>query len=316
MERHPTEQKILDETIRIIETSGETNVRVHDIEVAVGITAPSIYHFFGNREGLVAEAQAERFLRSFQELDRFLDLAVASVKSRDDTRAALRQLLKMIFDPSRAQARQHRLAAMGSAEGRPELALRIAERQALSDDLGIVLGDGQRVRLVNIDAVPLALRLGNVAVDADAHAHRHNFRDAVAERLGKPRATIANSVRLLALDPAIQGFLRKGQLSAGHAKALLGVENPAHRMLVARLVIEKGLSVRATEAEVRKLGASKKGQRKQTVQTVVDDVQKRLASHFASPVSVVRKGTKGSILIPFSSDDELARLLEKIGIKL
>lgn len=127
MERHPTEQKILDETIRIIETNGETNVRVHDIEVAVGITAPSIYHFFGNREGLVAEAQAERLLRSFQELDHFLDLAVASVKSRDDTRAALRQLLKMIFDPSRRLARQHRLAALGSAEGRPELALRIAE---------------------------------------------------------------------------------------------------------------------------------------------------------------------------------------------
>ena len=127
MERHPTEQKILDETIRIIETNGETNVRVHDIEVAVGITAPSIYHFFGNREGLVAEAQAERLLRSFQELDHFLDVAVASVKSRDDTRAALRQLLKMIFDPSRRLARQHRLAALGSAEGRPELALRIAE---------------------------------------------------------------------------------------------------------------------------------------------------------------------------------------------
>jgi ParB family chromosome partitioning protein len=87
-------------------------------------------------------------------------------------------------------------------------------------------------------------------------------------------------------------------------------------MLVARLVIEKGLSVRATEAEVKKLGATKKGQRKQTVQAVVADVQKRLASHFATPVSVVRKGSKGSISIPFSSDDELARLLEKIGIKL
>ena len=140
--------------------------------------------------------------------------------------------------------------------------------------------------------------------------------DAVAERLGKPRATIANSVRLLALDNDIQGFLRKGQLSAGHAKALLGIENAAHRMLVARLVIEKGLSVRATEAEVKKLAATKKTERKQTVQAVVADVQKRLASHFATPVSVVRKGSKGSISIPFSSDDELARLLEKIGIKL
>jgi ParB family chromosome partitioning protein len=140
--------------------------------------------------------------------------------------------------------------------------------------------------------------------------------DAVAERLGKPRATIANSVRLLALDNDLQGFLRKGQLSAGHAKALLGIENAAHRMLVARLVIEKGLSVRATEAEVKKLAATKKTERKQTVQAVVADVQKRLASHFATPVSVVRKGSKGSISIPFSSDDELARLLEKIGVKI
>ncbi|MBM3868684.1 MAG: ParB/RepB/Spo0J family partition protein [Verrucomicrobia bacterium] len=140
--------------------------------------------------------------------------------------------------------------------------------------------------------------------------------DAVAERLGKPRATIANSVRLLALDNELQGYLRKGQLSAGHAKALLGLENAAHRVQVARLVIEKGLSVRATEAEVKKLSATKKTERKQAVQTVVADVQKRLAAHFATQVSVVRKGGKGSISIPFGDDDELARLLEKIGIKL
>jgi ParB family chromosome partitioning protein len=140
--------------------------------------------------------------------------------------------------------------------------------------------------------------------------------ESVADRLGKPRATIANSVRLLALDNEIQAYLRKGQLSAGHAKALLGIEAPSHRALVARLILEKGLSVRATEAEVRKLAATKKTEHKKTVQTVVADVQKRLASHFATPVSVVRKGTKGSISIPFSSDDELARLLEKIGVKL
>lgn len=140
--------------------------------------------------------------------------------------------------------------------------------------------------------------------------------EAVADRLGKPRATIANVVRLLSLDNELQGYLRKGQLSAGHAKALLGLENAAHRVQVARLVIEKGLSVRATEAEVKKLATTKKTERKQVVQAVVADVQKRLASHFATTVSVVRKGTKGSISIPFSSDDELARLLEKIGVKL
>ncbi len=191
--------------------------------------------------------------------------------------------------------------------GQPTITARVVEASDASSAVLALIENLQRADLNSVDEA-----LGFASLMRDFNLTQ----DAVAERLGKPRATIANSVRLLALDPDIQGFLRKGQLSAGHAKALLGVENPAHRMLVARLVIEKGLSVRATEAEVRKLGASKKGQRKQTVQTVVDDVQKRLASHFASPVSVVRKGTKGSILIPFSSDDELARLLEKIGIKL
>jgi len=127
MERHPTEQKILDETIRIIETNGETNVRVHDIEVAVGITAPSIYHFFGNREGLVAEAQAERLLRSFEEVDGAFVAAIASINSREDARIALDGLLKFLYEPQRAEARHRRLSAMGSAEGRPELARRIAE---------------------------------------------------------------------------------------------------------------------------------------------------------------------------------------------
>jgi len=131
MERHPTEQKILDETIRIIDTSGEASVRVHDLEVAVGITAPSIYHFFGSREGLIAEAQAERLLRSFQRYDSAVDAAVATVNSRESGRVALHQILQEMYDPSRTIERQRRLFAMGSAEGRPELAARIAEMTRL-----------------------------------------------------------------------------------------------------------------------------------------------------------------------------------------
>jgi len=179
-----------------------------------------------------------------------------------------------------------------------------------SDASSAVLALIENLQRADLNAIDEALGFASLMRDFSL------TQEAVAERLGKPRASIANSVRLLALDNELQGYVRKGQLSAGHAKALLGIENVAHRVQVARLVIEKGLSVRATEAEVKKLASTKKTDRKQTVQTVVADVQKRLASHFASPVSVVRKGTKGSISIPFSSDDELARLLEKIGIKL
>lgn len=191
--------------------------------------------------------------------------------------------------------------------GQKTITARIVEA---SDASSAVLALIENLQRADLNAIDEALGFASLMRDFNL------TQEAVAERLGKPRATIANSVRLLALDSDIQAFLRKGQLSAGHAKALLAIENAAHRMLVARLVIEKGLSVRATEAEVRKLASTKKTERKKAAQTVVADVQKRLASHFAAPVSVTRKGSKGAISIPFGSDDELARLLEKIGVKL
>jgi ParB family chromosome partitioning protein len=190
--------------------------------------------------------------------------------------------------------------------GQKTITARILEA---SDASSAVLALIENLQRADLNAIDEALGFASLMRDFNL------TQEAVADRLGKPRASIANSVRLLALDNELQAYVRKGQLSAGHAKALLGIENIAHRVQVARLVIEKGLSVRATEAEVKKLASTKKTDRKQAVQTVVADVQKRLASHFAAPVSVVRKGTKGSISIPFSSDDELARLLEKIGVK-
>ena len=191
--------------------------------------------------------------------------------------------------------------------GQKTITARILEA---SDASSAVLALIENLQRADLNAIDEALGFASLMRDFSL------TQEAVADRLGKPRASIANSVRLLALDNELQAYVRKGQISAGHAKALLGIENVAHRVQVARLVIEKGLSVRATEAEVKKLASTKKTDRKHAVQTVVADVQKRLASHFAAPVSVVRKGTKGSISIPFSSDDELARLLEKIGVKL
>jgi AcrR family transcriptional regulator len=127
MERHPTHQKILDEAIRIIEANGEAGLRVHDIEVAVDVTPPSIYHFFGSREGLVSAAQAERLVRSFAEFNAVSDSILSGVSSRAELREAVRKILTMIYDPSRSVPRQQRLFALGSAEGRPELAAILGE---------------------------------------------------------------------------------------------------------------------------------------------------------------------------------------------
>ena len=179
-----------------------------------------------------------------------------------------------------------------------------------SDNASAVLALVENLQRADLNPVEEALGVASLMRDFTL------TQEAVADRLGKPRASIANLVRLLQLDREILGYLGKGQLSTGHAKVLLGLEQQAHRVQVARLVVEKGLSVRATEAEVKALASTKKTERKRTEKTVVADVQKRLSSHFSTPVAVFRKGVKGTISIPFASDDELARLLEKIGVKL
>lgn len=151
--------------------------------------------------------------------------------------------------------------------------------------------------------------------------------EAAAERVGKSRASVANSLRLLSLDGEIQGYVSKGLLSVGHAKVLLGVEDAPQRALLARRVIEEGLSVRATEAlvQARKFAApsagpdSAKGVGKKTAAAdaaAIADIEKRLTSHLGARVAVKHSGKKGQIVIPYAGNDDLQRILEKLGVEL
>ncbi len=151
--------------------------------------------------------------------------------------------------------------------------------------------------------------------------------EAAAERVGKPRASVATRLRLLALDAELQGFVAQALLSVGHAKVLLGVEDPAQRALLARRVIEDGLSVRATETlvQAKKIapagsassggatGAKKAGA---ADAAAIANVEKRLTSHLGARVSLKHAGKKGQIVIPYASNDDLQRILEKLGIAL
>ena len=145
--------------------------------------------------------------------------------------------------------------------------------------------------------------------------------ETAAERVGKSRASVANSLRLLSLDAEIQGFIAKDLLSVGHAKILLGVEDPGARTILARRVIEEGLSVRTTE----KLGRSAKvsGQAKGPSRgralaardaAAVESIQKRLTSHLGARVAVIHTPKKGRIVIEYRGNDDLQRLLEKLGV--
>ncbi|MEY4488249.1 MAG: hypothetical protein RIQ79_757 [Verrucomicrobiota bacterium] len=152
--------------------------------------------------------------------------------------------------------------------------------------------------------------------------------EVAAERVGKPRASVANSLRLLSLDGELQGYLAKGLLSVGHAKVLLGVEETAQRTLIARRVIEEGLSVRATETlvQARKLAAASaatsSGSGSGTGRKVapadlaaIASIEKKLTSHLGARVALLHTGKKGRIVIPYAGNDDLQRLLEKLGIE-
>lgn len=148
--------------------------------------------------------------------------------------------------------------------------------------------------------------------------------DAVSKKVGKGRATIANALRLLQLEKEIQGYLAKGHLSTGHAKALLSVQEPSKRLLLARKVVESGASVREVEKAVQGLRndsdepSSSQDAPKRKISpsevAAVQDIEKSLKQHFKTSVTLKHAPKKGKIIIDYYGNDDLQRILEMIGI--
>jgi len=141
--------------------------------------------------------------------------------------------------------------------------------------------------------------------------------DAAAQRVGKGRASVANSLRLLSLEPEIQGYLGKSLLSVGHAKVLLGVNDAGERMLLARRCLEAGLSVRALEGLVAHKRAPGKGRRRVSAETTaLTDIEKKLTSHLGARTTLKHSPKHGRIVIEYHGNEDLQRVLEKLGVTL
>jgi ParB family transcriptional regulator, chromosome partitioning protein len=140
--------------------------------------------------------------------------------------------------------------------------------------------------------------------------------DQIAAAVGKDRSSVANFMRLLKLPEEIRGDLASGALSMGHARALLALADAAAQRQVARDVIARGLSVRETEAFVKRL-AEKTPQSKRAGKEAAKDVHTRAAEdrmRFAlgTKVHITRRGSGGRIEIEFGSENELNRVFEYI----
>ena len=168
----------------------------------------------------------------------------------------------------------------------------------------------------NLNPIDEALGYASLIRDFDL------TQEAAAERVGKGRATVANALRLLSLGSEIQGFLSRRLISTGHAKVLLSLESAEHRKLLARRIIETGMSVREAEVQVRRLkegsgGSSEKvkGKPQEAEQTAIRDLEKRMSDHFNTRVVIKHTPKKGRITVDYFGNDDLDRILEKLGLK-
>ena len=146
----------------------------------------------------------------------------------------------------------------------------------------------------------------------------------IAKRVGKARATVTNALRLLSLPGEIKKMLIDGQLSAGHAKALLGVEIDEEKTLMARRVVLEGWSVRMLERMVARLSRAPRKPRAVRVDIPASHLQfisDKLHRHCGTSVRMIPpkslangKKIKGAIEIDFFSNEDLTRILEVLGL--
>jgi len=139
--------------------------------------------------------------------------------------------------------------------------------------------------------------------------------EEVAKRLGRDRSSVANSLRLLRLPPELRGDLADGTLSEGHARALLSLDKTADQVKARDIVVKKRLSVRATEALVRRLrleGVSSQG-RPHASDPNLNALEDQLRVALGTKVRVVRASKGGTVEISFFSDEDLTRLVELIA---
>lgn len=143
--------------------------------------------------------------------------------------------------------------------------------------------------------------------------------EQVAERMGKERSTVANYVRLLKLPPDIQVAVRNGNLSMGHARALINVDTVDKQLYIFNEVKDKNLSVRQTEDLVRKMYKTDtpvKNSVKTGLPTAYQQIEDNLASRFSTRVKLQHsKKGNGSITIEYYSLQELNKLLEQLGVE-
>ena len=138
--------------------------------------------------------------------------------------------------------------------------------------------------------------------------------DQLSERVGKQRATITNALRLLALPAEVMDMVSRGTLSAGHARALLGLENRGDQLAAARYVTGKGFSVRRTESFVRRRQRTTGSRPRGARTNAFAEWQTKLTQRFSTQVTITGGKKGGKVEFEYYGQEDLERLLEAWGV--
>lgn len=141
--------------------------------------------------------------------------------------------------------------------------------------------------------------------------------EKLSQRIGKSRSHIANTLRLLRLPPEIQENVSRETISMGHARALLSIEDEAQQVEACRSIVEKGLTVRETEALVRhlKAGAQDRSKRRRREKApYIVEIESRLEEKLGTKVQIRPGKQRGRIEIEYYTDDDLDRLSRLLGV--
>jgi len=167
----------------------------------------------------------------------------------------------------------------------------------------------ENIQREDLDAIEVAITYQRLIEECSL------TQEQLSDRVGKQRSTVANYMRLLRLPAEIQLGIRNRNLSMGHARTLVNIEDPAKQIKVFYHIIEEDLSVRATEELVRHLQSSSskdpaRVEKKKRLNTEFEEVARQLSSLFQSEVQFrINERGRGKIVIPFGDNDEMERII-------
>ncbi|GAA0758791.1 ParB/RepB/Spo0J family partition protein [Psychroflexus lacisalsi] len=200
--------------------------------------------------------------------------------------------------------RRYRASKMLGLETIPSY-IRIANDQE-SLEMALV----ENIQRQDLDPIEVALSYQRLIDEIDL------TQEEMSERIGKNRSTIANYLRLLKLDPIVQTGMRDGFLSMGHGRALINIDSTDIQLQVYEQILKDKLSVRETEALVRRIqddSVKPKDKKEPKVDEKKQKALKQISSYFGAKVELkVNKKGNGKLIVPFSSDEDFQRIKKLI----